>query len=253
MIKEGKKMKNLHQSILQERMKNANLDKLSGPFSVAFTVTNKCNYRCRHCYNNSGQNIYRELTDDRLINIARQISELKPMNVCLCGGEPLIRGKVIYDIIKELASNCGIVNIVSNGYLLTEGVLLDLKNAGINTIQVSLDGNNTFLHENMRLISGAFKKAIEAIRRASEKGFKVAVSFCPNKLNIYKIEETCKLVKELGANDFRVMPLILMGRGKSMVNMKPSPDEYLWLQQKISKLKDLYQDEDFVISWGGIH
>ena len=83
MIKEGKKMKNLHQSILQERMKNANLDKLSGPFSVAFTVTNKCNYRCRHCYNNSGQNIYRELTDDRLINIARQISELKPMNVCL--------------------------------------------------------------------------------------------------------------------------------------------------------------------------
>jgi len=50
--------------------------------------------------------------------------------------------------------------------------------------------------------------------------------------------------------DFRVMPLILMGRGKSMVNMKPSPDEYLWLQQKISKLKDLYQDEDFVISWG---
>ena len=156
----------------------------------------------------------------------------------------------IYDIIKELASNCGIVNIVSNGYLLTEGVLLDLKNAGINTIQVSLDGNNTFLHENMRLISGAFKKAIEAIRRASEKGFKVAVSFCPNKLNIYKIEETCKLVKELGSNDFRVMPLILMGRGKSMVNMKPSPDEYLWLQQKISKLKDLYQDEDFVISWG---
>ena len=57
------------------------------------------------------------------------------------------------------------------------------------------------------------------------------------------------MVKELGANDFRVMPLILMGRGKSMVNMKPSPDEYLWLQQKISKLKDLYQDEDFVISW----
>lgn len=102
MIKEGKKMKNLHQSILQERMKNANLDKLSGPFSVAFTVTNKCNYRCRHCYNNSGQNIYRELTDDRLINIARQISELKPMNVCLCGGEPLIRGKVIYDIIHFL-------------------------------------------------------------------------------------------------------------------------------------------------------
>ena len=48
---------------------------------------------------------------------------------------------------------------------------MDLKNAGINTIQVSLDGNNTFLHENMRLISGAFKKAIEAGRSAYLSGF----------------------------------------------------------------------------------
>ena len=243
-------MKNIHQNVLKERMKNANLNKLSGPFSVAFTVTNKCNYRCRHCYNNSGEDFYKELSDDELLVLARQIGEVKPMNVCICGGEPLVRGEVIYDIIKELSAKCGIVNIVTNGYLITEDVLDKLKSAGINTIQISLDGNNAFLHENMRLISGAFDKAINAISMAAKKGFKVAVSFCPNKLNIYKIEETCKLVKELGANDFRIMPLILMGRGKNMVNMKPTADEYLWFQQNISKLKEKYQDDDFVISWG---
>lgn len=243
-------MKNIHQNILKERMKNANLNKLSGPFSVAFTVTNKCNYRCRHCYNNSGQDFYEELTDDELLVLARQISEVKPMNVCICGGEPLVRGDVIYDVIKELSTKCGIVNIVTNGYLITESVLDKLKFSGINTIQVSLDGNNVFLHENMRLVPGAFDKAIKAIHMAAKNDFKVAVSFCPNKLNIYKIEETCKLVKELGANDFRIMPLILMGRGKNMINMKPTADEYLWLQQSINGLKEKYQDDDFVISWG---
>lgn len=240
----------MRQNILKERMKNANLNQLSGPFSVAFTVTNKCNYRCRHCYNNSGQDLYEELTDDELLELARQIGEVKPMNVCICGGEPLVRGEIIYEIIKELSAKCGIVNIVTNGYLITESVLERLQVSGINTIQISLDGNNAFLHENMRLKQGAYEKAVNAISMAGKKGFKVAVSFCPNKLNIYKIEETCKLVKALGANDFRIMPLILMGRGKGMVNMKPTSDEYLWLQQKICELKEKYQDNNFVISWG---
>ena len=44
------------------------------------------------------------------------------MNVCVWGGGPLIRGKVRYDIIKEVASNCVNVNIVCNGEILTEGV-----------------------------------------------------------------------------------------------------------------------------------
>lgn len=241
---------NILQNTVEERMKKSNLDRMSGPFSVAFTVTNKCNYKCRHCYNNSGENFYYELSDTELMEIAEQINELKPMNVCLCGGEPLIRGEIIYDIIKLLSKECGVVNLVTNGYLINDNVLDRLKNAGINTIQISLDGNSAFLHENMRLINGAYDKAINAIDRAVHKGFKVAVSFCPNKINIYKIEETCKLVKDLGADDFRIMPLILMGRGKSMINLKPSAEEYLWLQQKIKLLKDKYQNPHFIITWG---
>lgn len=241
---------NILQMSLKDRMKNANLDKMSGPFSVAFTVTNKCNYMCRHCYNNSGENYYKELSDNDLLKITRQICEVKPMSVCICGGEPLVRGPIIYDIIKLLSDECGIVNIVTNGYLISDTVLDELKNAGINTIQISLDGNSAFLHENMRLIPGAYDKAINAINKAANKGFKVAVSFCPNKLNIYRIEETCKLVKELGGNDFRVMPLILMGRGKNMINLKPSADEYLWLQQEINTMKEKYQTENFIVSWG---
>jgi MoaA/NifB/PqqE/SkfB family radical SAM enzyme len=243
-------MNNRRHDILKERIEKANLNKLSGPFSVAFTVTSKCNYRCRHCYNNSGDGIYEELSDIELLNIAEQIGELHPLNVCLCGGEPLVRGEVIYEVIRKLSAKCGIVNLVSNGYLITENVLERLKEAGINTIQVSLDGNSAFLHENMRLIPGAFDKAVNAIRLSAKYGFKVAVSFCPNKLSLYKIEDTCKLAKELGANDFRVMPLILMGRGKQMANLKPSADEYLWLEQKMKELGPKYQDANFTVSWG---
>lgn len=235
---------------LKQRFNKACLGELSGPFSVSFTVTNRCNYRCRHCYNNSGEGRYIEMADEELIDVANQICEIHPLSVCLCGGEPLVRGKVIYDIIKILKRGCGIVNIVSNGYLINEEVLKNLKEAGISTIQISLDGNSPFLHENMRMQNMAFEKAINAIRLAVKFKFKVAVSMCPNKINLDTIEDTCLLVRNLGANEFRMMPLILMGRGKNMTYLKPSADEYLILQQRIKRLEEKYNSKNFNVSWG---
>ena len=36
-------------------MSDANI--LIGPYQVSFDITNKCNLRCLHCYNNSGENL----------------------------------------------------------------------------------------------------------------------------------------------------------------------------------------------------
>ena len=222
----------------------------SGPYSVAFTITSKCNFYCRHCYNNSGEDIYEDLSDAELLKVAEQICELNPMSVCLCGGEPLIRGRVVYEIVKRLASECGIVNIVTNGSTVNERVLEDLKVCGVNTIQISLDGDSPFPHENIRMKRGAFTMAINAIRLSAKKGFRVAVSCCPSKLNKGTIEGVCKLVKGLGANELRLMPLILMGRGENMSRLKLDADEYLLLQQQLEMLKKKYQDSCFSISWG---
>lgn len=229
---------------------NLTLGRTSGPYSVAFTVTGKCNYKCKHCYNNSGDDFYNDVSDEQLLKITDQICELRPISVCLCGGEPLIRGDVIYTIIKKLSSCCGIVNIVSNGSLINNIVLDKLKACGINTIQISLDGDTPFLHDNLRMRSGAFNHAIEAIRLSATKGFRVAVSCCPSKLNKLAIKRTCKLVKLMGANEFRLMPLILMGRGENLSSLKLNADEYLTLQQELEKLKRQYNDSKFSVSWG---
>lgn len=236
--------------LLADRIKKSHMDNMSGPFSVAFTVTSKCNYRCRHCYNNSGENIYKDMTDKELINVTKQIAEMEPVSVCLCGGEPLVRGEILFEVINILVPRCGVVNIVSNGYMIDEKILDRLKTSGINTIQVSLDGNTEFLHDNMRCKAGAFLKAIKAIKLASEYGFKVAVSFCPHKINFTNVEETAKLVKNLGANEFRIMPLITMGRGKNMKKLQMTADEYLWLQQTICIMQKKYQGKNFQVVWG---
>lgn len=234
--------------IIDEVLKKVHASDLSSPFSVSFTVTRKCNYMCRHCYNMSGSDVKEELTDEELLDIARQLAELHPTDICICGGEPLIRGEVIFDIIKICKNNCGSINIVSNGFLINEETAKKLKNAGIDTLQISLDGNTPFLHNFMRMNSQAYDRAISAMKNGVKSGLSVCASCCPNKLNIPYIEDICKLLVGIGVNELRLMPLLTMGRGLEMDIFKPSSDEYLLLQQKIYLLNKKYKN--LYLEWG---
>ena len=55
-------------------------DSVTGPLHLALDITNKCNYRCLHCYNASGENcvVNNELTDEEVLELINQISKIKP-------------------------------------------------------------------------------------------------------------------------------------------------------------------------------
>lgn len=102
---------------------------LSGPLHIAVDVTNKCNAKCLHCFNRSGNELIRdELSDEQLLQVFEQIAEVKPFSICFCGGEPMYK----YDILLKacrILHDAGILNIamVSNGWLLTQEKVNELK------------------------------------------------------------------------------------------------------------------------------
>ena len=66
---------------------------IKAPHQISFDITNKCNLRCLHCFNNSGENdvINDELTDEEVMEFITSITPLQLYNICFCGGEPLLR------------------------------------------------------------------------------------------------------------------------------------------------------------------
>ena len=93
---------------------------LKGPLFLSVDVTNRCNFHCKHCFNNSGDNATHnnfadEMTDAELIALASQILEVKPYSVCICGGEPLLRFNILGEFISILTSQNIQVSMVSNG------------------------------------------------------------------------------------------------------------------------------------------
>lgn len=220
--------------------------------SAAVDITNKCNFRCLHCYNKSGEHINREseMNDNEILKVMNEIIELQPDSICLCGGEPLLRVNLIYKICKLVKSkNPNIsLNMVSNGFFMTQEIASNLKKSGINLIQISLDGSTEKSHNWLRNNDLAFKMAINAIKIVSDMGIRVNVACTPTKINYNEIESTINLCSRLGVNTFRLQPLMIMGRGSKLSNYVLNDEEYHRLSLKIKELSS--EQKEMRIEWG---
>ena len=229
---------------------------LAGPYFISWDVTNRCNFKCLHCLNRSGDSDYYksfsdELTEDEAMDLCNQIIEINPFSVCICGGEPLLR-KDIFKILKKLSSNIFQVNMVSNGYLIDEEKADMISQSGITMLQISLDSDGENFHDAFRSHEGAFSHALNAIKLMKNKHIQqFAVAFCPTTLNIDQFNHFVDIMVENGVKSIRMMPLLPLGRGyDNYVKLKPSDDQYLDLVYKIKKKEEQYKSEALNIEWG---
>lgn len=240
-------MNNLFSNVLTEQ--------LIAPYQIGLDITNKCNLRCLHCYNSSGENglINNELSDIEVLNFISNVSELNLYNFCFCGGEPLLRKDLIIECSKILKQKNTIVSIVTNGLLANHDTIDQLVEAGIVNIQYSLDGEKAS-HEKLRNKLNIYDKVIDAIIYTAQKNVKLSIAFCPTSFNINEFKSVhkflIKLTEQSRKNNpikLRIQPLMELGRASKNLNeIVPSEEQYRSLLRYVYKHKD-----DLVnIEWG---
>ena len=245
------KYKNLEENRFQEFDKS---DILSGPLHIAIDITNKCNAKCLHCFNRSGNGLLRnEISDREMLEIFKEIAVIKPFSTCFCGGEPMMK----YDLVlraTEVLKNGGVPNIamVTNGWFLTKDRVISLRNAGLTHIQLSLDGKDAKTHERMRGINGIYEKVLDALNFIDDAGISSAVAFSPTQFNIKQFPEVVELLQKFeNLREIKVQPLMPLGKaveGKS--ELFASEEEYRELVAYIERFnaKRDYNNK-FRIDW----
>lgn len=222
------------------------------PKMITWDITNRCNLSCKHCLNKSGDSLYHnfdlELSDEEQINLAKQIAKLNPEQCCLCGGETLLN-KNIYKIIEIISDNGTMVNMVTNGLLLTDDVAKKLKTSGISHVQISVDGLGC-QHNLFRNKIGAFEKSTNAIHILKNNNIDVMVSCCPNKMNAGSIEVFVEyMYKTFRVTCIRMMPLLPLGRAtEECQNLFLNSTEYFYFVQKLHNLRNAYPEVE--LEWG---
>lgn len=112
---------------------------------IRISVTDRCNLRCVYCMPKEGVTFLphdRILSYEEIIQLCRCFARLGIHKVKITGGEPLVRKNIAY-LIKEIKSLEGIHNVTltTNGVLLAEQMEA-LADAGVDSINVSLDTLN---------------------------------------------------------------------------------------------------------------
>jgi len=176
---------------------------------LAISITNKCNLSCPHCLRGGS-------TEDHLTPsfFDRVLKEAKPFGfsfVSITGGEPFMHPH-FKKIIGSVLDNDYQYNFVTNGLFYQEYYDLILGtpyHRNFNSLAISLDGSTKEIHGLMRS-QLSWIKATEAIKFYSTKiNNPVTVNFLVCKNNLHDVEDTIRLAKKLGANNFWIAGALL--------------------------------------------
>jgi len=159
-----------------ERVKLAQVVPLESPFSIFIFPTTYCNFKCNYCGHSLGHAKMRELYGfspmtmempvyrKTIEQIAQFPDRLKMLS--LTGhGEPLMNPR-ISDMVAY-AKKSGVaerIEIISNGALLTKEKAIQLDEAGLDIIRISLQGLSSEKYEQVCSVRIDFEALVDTIR-----------------------------------------------------------------------------------------
>lgn len=188
--------------------------KFDMPLLLQFELTSRCNVYCKHCYNNSGENIGADaMTPDRWIDFCREIVAYGGIFECIIsGGEPLLLGEKLFDIMNILHDDGTIFLLITNGFLLDRKTVDRLSKYNYRWIQVSIDGATAEYHDAFRQRTGSWEKAVNGAIMVSNAGIPLTVAHSVSPQNLGQIDEMCDLAYSLGAASIILGEINLSGR-----------------------------------------
>jgi len=216
------------------------------PMLVYWEVTQACGLACKHCRAEAVPNPHPlELTTAKSKSFLTQLLAFgTPLpHLILTGGDPLSR-KDIYSLI-DYACGLGLqVSITPSATSeLTEVAITQLKEHGIQSLGLSLDGSCAAKHDTIRAVSGTFDRTMAAARHAGRIGIPIQV----NTLVSEETADDLPAIYELLRTSFPVMRwslffLISVGRGKALYEVSPQEGERI-----MNWVLDLAPNAPFVI------
>jgi len=195
------------------------------PLVLSWNITRKCNLKCPHCYiNATTQEPINELTTEEAKNLIDQICEVSRPLLVLSGGEPLLRQDV-YELVRYGAEKGLKMGLGSNGSLIDDAAAKKLKEAGIETVSISLDSHVPEQHDEFRGVKGSWEKAAKAIKALRENGVMVQVNTTVTQQNYDQIDDIMSLAEKFGVENFHLFFLVPTGRGVKIADIYPAKYE----------------------------
>jgi radical SAM protein with 4Fe4S-binding SPASM domain len=216
-------------------------------FYIQWHITNLCNLRCQHCY----QDDFSKKSDldwaglekvcDNLLNTMREWG--KTACIHLTGGEPLLKPDLLpllthldrHSIVEELG-------IITNGLTIDQEIMRRLSGfSKLKKIKISLDGGDAETNDSIRQ-KGAFDKVMQNLPLIKEGGrFEILFMLTIMKRNFRSLPSLFRLCHNIDIDGLIIERFIPLGRGRKVMDEVLSKEEW---KEMVGMLADFISTEE---------
>ena len=209
-------------------------------------VTERCNLRCAHCYQEGALSAELAFTELRAIldQFTRLLASLRsrtragrlPAHVTLTGGEPFVRPDFM-EWLEVIAAHRDLFSfaVLTNGSFLDAARARALRRLEPRFVQVSVEGTAA-THDRIRG-AGAFNATVAAVRALRAERVPVFLSFTAQRGNFREFPAVVRLGRERGATRVWADRFIPAGHGREAREASLSPGETLEFCQLMAQAR----------------
>lgn len=217
-------------------------------FRLIVNPTINCNFKCWYCYEDHYPS---QMLPKTILSVNKLIEKIanehKIIQLSFFGGEPLLYYKqVVSPILKNTCDllsckkNQLYVDITSNGFLLSDRIISELKCLPELRFQITLDGGPN-VHDRTRFVNkkiGSYHRITENVKKLVENGIKVTLRVNCTKSNIESVKE---------------VPLTFSNLTVSQKNLIHIDMQKVWqeaqdIDDEIEQVMEIFKQADFKIS-----
>lgn len=211
-------------------------------FLIQWHLTERCNLRCMHCYQDGTRGDELSLEEvrcglDEIGDMFSSWSEAHGLKFApsfnITGGEPLLR-KDLFEVLGLVADRQWDSFVLTNGTLIDATTAGRLAGLGVGGVQISLEGPEA-VHDLFRG-PGSYQASLGGIRALLDAGVEVTVNTTLSEINAGGFFELAETASRLGVQRLGYSRLVPSGRGGSLAHAMLAPDAVRRLYERINKL-----------------
>jgi PqqA peptide cyclase len=162
-------------------------------------LTYACPLQCPYCANPIDYAKYSsELDTEDWKRVFTQARKMGAVQLGLSGGEPLTRTDLV-ELVQHARELGYYSNLITSGYGLTEEKIVQLKNAGLDHIQVSIQASTQELNDHLAG-TASFDHKKQVAHLVKKHGYPMVLCVVIHRENIHQMPDILNMAEALGAD-----------------------------------------------------
>ena len=167
------------------------------PYALLAEITYRCPLHCPYCSNPTRARNDGELATDEWARVIREAAALGVLQIGFSGGEPLAR-RDLADLVRSAREANLYTNLITSGIGLDDDRVRALRNAGLDSVQLSFQSDATDLADEIAGVR-AHQRKLDAAAKIRAAGIPLSLNFVIHRRNIDRLPQMIDLAESLQA------------------------------------------------------